>query len=46
MTTGRPSIHAEVLRFLGQTAGFSSVKIRFRSPVTDADRLDIAPSFR
>lgn len=39
LTHAQP-IHADVLRFLVQAAGFSSVDVQYRSPVTEADRLD------
>ena len=38
LTHAQP-IHADVLRFMVQAAGFSSVEAQYRSPVTDADRL-------
>ena len=38
LTHAQP-IHADVLRFLVQAAGFSSVDVQYRSPVTEADRL-------
>lgn len=39
LTHAQP-IHADVLRFMVQAAGFSSVDVQYRSPVTEADRLD------
>jgi SAM-dependent methyltransferase len=37
-------IHPETLRYLVQAQGFSAVDVQFRSPVTNADRLDhVAP---
>ena len=40
LTHAQP-IHADVLRFLVQAAGFSPVDVQYRSPVTDADRLEV-----
>jgi O-antigen chain-terminating methyltransferase len=39
LTHAQP-IHADVLRFFVQAAGFSSVDIQYRSPVTAQDRLE------
>jgi SAM-dependent methyltransferase len=38
--THRQPLHPETLRFLVQASGFTSVDVRFRSPVRDRDRLD------
>jgi O-antigen chain-terminating methyltransferase len=45
LTHARP-LHPDTLRYLVQASGFSSVNIEYRSPVTDADRLDrvVAPA--
>jgi SAM-dependent methyltransferase len=40
LTHAQP-IPAETLRFLVQTSGFSSVDVQYRSPVTEADRLEL-----
>ena len=40
LTHAQP-IHADVLRFMAQAAGFSAVDVQYRSPVTDRDRLRI-----
>jgi SAM-dependent methyltransferase len=39
LTHARP-LHPDTLRYLVQASGFTSVNIEYRSPVTDADRLD------
>jgi SAM-dependent methyltransferase len=39
LTHARP-LHPDTLRYLVQASGFASVNIEYRSPVTDADRLD------
>ena len=39
LTHAQP-LHPDTLRFLVQASGFSSVDVQFRSPVSDADRLD------
>jgi O-antigen chain-terminating methyltransferase len=39
LTHAQP-IHADVLRFMAQAAGFSSVDVQYRSPVREADRLE------
>ena len=39
LTHAQP-IHPDTLRFLVQSSGFSSVDIQFRSPASDADKLD------
>lgn len=38
LTHARP-LHPDTLKFLAQSAGFSHTDVRFRAPVTDADRL-------
>jgi O-antigen chain-terminating methyltransferase len=43
LTHARP-LHPDTLRFLVQAAGFRHVDVRFRAPVSDADRLPtVAP---
>jgi SAM-dependent methyltransferase len=37
--THRQALHPDTLRYLVQTSGFTSVDVRFRSPIGDGDRL-------
>ena len=40
LTHQRP-LHPDTLRYLVEASGFSSVDVRFREPVSAADRLDV-----
>jgi SAM-dependent methyltransferase len=42
--THRQALHPDTLRYLVQTSGFTSVDVRYRAPVSEADRLARVPS--